>query len=75
MKRFRLLAFLIGIILVFGSTYQTKSAKAETDPVRIWDYKNDENKLNISIILGNSTESIYGYKIHDITEKKTYMEC
>lgn len=58
------------MILVLGSTYQTEFAKAETDPVRIWDYKNNENKLNTSIVAGNTTDTIFGYKIHDITEKK-----
>lgn len=69
MKRFRLVAFLIVIILVFDSTYETKLAKAETEPVRIWDYKNDENKLNTSIVVGNSTDTIFGYKLKDIKEK------
>lgn len=69
MKRIRTIAFLIVVMLLFTSINKTESVKAAADPVRIWDYKNDENKLNTSIVVGNSTDTIFGYKLNDITEK------
>lgn len=69
MKRIRSVTFFITVILVFISIHKTEFVKAVADPVRIWDYKNDENKLNTSIVVGNSTDTIFGYKLNDIIEK------
>lgn len=64
-----LMSVILTVVMMLTFSIQADISFAATDSVRIWDYETKEHRININIVAGKTTDSIYGYKVDGITEK------
>lgn len=58
-----------GSSLVAADVRASGLVTAATDPVRIWDFGEDIQRLNEVLAVGGSTGAVLGYKLSGVTEK------